>query len=39
MGTLPRHREIKLPLEIEPEQVKASFGAAYWRCACPSWWW
>ena len=23
--TLPRHREIKLPLEIKPEQVKASF--------------
>ena len=25
MGTLPRHREIKLPMEIKPEQVKASF--------------
>jgi HSP20 family protein len=25
MGTAPRHREIKLPLEIKPEQVKASF--------------
>ena len=25
MSTLPRHREIKLPLEIKPEQVKASF--------------
>ena len=25
MGTLPRHREIKLPMEIKPEQVRASF--------------
>ena len=25
MGTLPRKREIKLPIEIKPEQVKASF--------------
>lgn len=25
MGTAPRHREIKLPMEIKPEQVKASF--------------
>jgi HSP20 family protein len=25
MGTAPRHREIKLPIEIKPEQVKASF--------------
>jgi HSP20 family protein len=25
MATLPRKREIKLPIEIKPEQVKASF--------------
>ena len=25
MGTLPRRREIKLPIDIKPEQVKASF--------------
>ena len=25
MGTMPRKREIKLPIEIKPEQVKASF--------------
>ena len=25
MGTMPRKREIKLPIEIKPEQAKASF--------------
>jgi HSP20 family protein len=25
MGTLPRKREMKLPIEIKPEQVRASF--------------